>query len=171
MLPKSISPPISNPEADVTLFTDGSGHMDGFGGWAAVVKSRDGKFRDFRMGAMTGTSVDRMEMTAMIEGLHMALHLVTEHPEIRRNIGILPSVLWYSDRESMVKSALGEFGRTNATDIWSQYAWFETQLRIYPVHVLRETEHPEFQAVDLHASTARLIIKNYVSTIDSTHLF
>lgn len=153
------------PETDFTLLTDGSGWEDGFGGWAALVKHNKTDLRDFRMGCMSGTSVDRMEMTAMIEGLHMTLQLARRNTALIRHLGSKPSVVWYSDRESMVNSALGRNERSNATDIWNQYSFFEEHLIIYPVFIARESDVPDFKFVDLHASTGRIIIKNYMESI------
>ena len=152
--------------SDFVLFTDGSGHQDGYGGWAALVKSTTRPdLHNIRMGGMTQTSVDRMEMTAMVEGLHMTLALAGRVAPQGGRLNGKHSVIWFSDRESLIKSALGEYGRGNSTDLWNQYAWFETQLTIIPIHVRREVDHEEFRSVDLHASTIRIILKNYDNSI------
>jgi ribonuclease HI len=148
-------------DADFLLFTDGSGYQDGFGGWACLAKTRFQERRLLRVGCASGTSVDRMEMTAMVEGMQMIIDFLNENPNALRRLDGTASVTWYSDRESMVKSALGEYDRSNEPDLWHRYVGFQTRLRIEPVFIKRETDFPEFQEVDLHASTGRIIIKNY----------
>ena len=68
--------------------TDGAGHPDGFGGWAAVITQLPGdEFEpvvfskpEKLQGGQSGTSVDRMELTALLEAL---TRIETAAPTIR----------------------------------------------------------------------------------------
>ena len=148
------------------LFTDGSGYKDGYGGWACRVKSPDDKSCDyFRMGAIIGCTVDRMELTAILEGLQIVLEITMEARGGLRGHDVLPFVKLYSDRENLILSIKGIYDRSNAPDLWARFAFYEKYLQIEPEHVLRENEHIEFEGVDLHASTGRIIAKNYGTAV------
>ena len=56
---------------DYILYTDGSGYeKDGFSGWCCqVVSNVPGVEGQRRMGCMSGSTVDRAEFTALLEGL------------------------------------------------------------------------------------------------------
>ena len=147
---------------DYHLFTDGSGHVDGYGGWACLLEDTDRRPLAFRMGCVIGSTVDRMEMTAILEGLQ----LVTEHRgplasphskvRIRRAVVVLTS-----DRENLVKSIMGEYGRENSPDLWARFSCYEQQLTIRAQHVGRNARIAQMDMVDLHASSGRIIAVNY----------
>jgi len=153
----------TNRPADFLMFTDGSGYKDGYGGWACLVKTSDSMHQMFRMGAVIGCTVDRMEMTAILEGLQLVVEMTpwaVRRPEEDRNTW-RPKVRMFSDRENLVLSIQGVYDRSNSPDLWHRFQYYETLLDIEPVHVLRETDHPEFVTVDMQASTARIIAKEY----------
>ncbi len=153
---------------DVLVFSDGSGYKDGYGGWAAYVCTPDRRWKTFRMGAIAGTTVDRAEMTAMLEGLEMAFWMARDLPQYQVNFGDMmgapcdrPKVLVYTDRENMVLSCKGVYDRSNSPDLWRRFEHYERELALTVMHVERETDFPELQTCDLHASTGRIIAKNY----------
>lgn len=156
----------SSGSPDLLLFTDGSGHMDGLGGWCAVVESADRTRHVTRLGCASGSSVDSMEFHALLEGLDACLEAWNTWPlkVERKRVGGKPIVLWRSDRESLVLSVTGSYRRSNLPHMWARFAYYEKELDIRPFHIGREEEkeHPEFQACDLHASTMREVLKAYL---------
>lgn len=152
----------------VCLFTDGSGHVDGMGGWCCVATLPDRQQSWSRMGCASGSSVDSMEFTALLEGLAMLEEKMPEwnRGAIRR-LGAKPLVLWRSDRESLVRSVTGEYKRSNLPAFWARFAYYENLFQIVPAHVNREMESvlPEFRFCDLHASTMREVLKGYLPTV------
>jgi ribonuclease HI len=152
---------MTNP--DFLAYSDGSGYQDGFGGWAVYVCTPTKSATMFRMGAIIGTTVDRAELTAILEGLQMVMELAASLP---RTIPLgqhlwKPKVKLYSDRENLVLSIQGVNERSNSLDLWKRFEFFETHMVIDANFVERETDHEEFTFVDLHASTARIMAKNY----------
>ena len=145
------------------LYTDGSGlELDGFGGWACLVIAPDGR-RIINTGGSTGTTVDRMEFTALLEGLESILKLWDDPLFNRADDSIV--VHWHSDRESLVKSAQAIYGRKSAHDLWLRFDHYAEKMQIFPNHVRIEDEGEEFKTVDLHASAMRIVIKNYAEAV------
>ena len=158
----------SNRQPDFLMFTDGSGWKDGYGGWASLVKTFDGAHQMFRMGAIIGCTVDRMEMHAILEGLQLAIEMipwaVREPDDDLRTWK--PKVKMFSDRENLVLSIQRVYDRSNSRDLWARFEYYESQLDIEAEHVLRETDFPEFVQVHTHASTGRIIAKEYATATD-----
>lgn len=150
-------------DSDYLLFTDGSGYQDGYGGWACIVTDPSGTPLMFRMGCIMGATVDRMELTAILEGLQLVEELKTTNPKSIGDQGRTwhPVVHLFSDRENLVLSIQKVYDRSNAPDLWKRYEFYEGRLHVVARHVERETDHSQFITVDLHASTARIIIKQY----------
>ena len=151
---------------DFLLYTDGSGYQDGFSGFCATFISQvaNQPGRGTRMGSMSGSTVDRAEMTALLEGLQ-AIHEFLETVPKWHLPGRKVTIHWYTDREALAKSVSGEYGRHSSHDLWARFAFYEDLYDITPEWVERETDFPEFKACDLHASTQRVIVKNYVESI------
>lgn len=149
---------------DVILVTDGSGHVDGLGGYAAMAYTPDKAIKIFRMAALSGTTVDRAEFMGALEGLNMCLEIWNAMPQ---RLSSDPSqsearmkVLWISDRESMILSAKNVQERSNAPDLWARYAWYEGVMDITPTFEKDpEKTRPEFAVVDMQASTGREVMK------------
>ena len=152
--------------SDIIVFTDGSGHKDGYGGWAAIATTPDGILRTFRMGAASGTSTDRMEFTAMLEGLQMALEMSEKFPR-HGLIECKSSVKIISDRENLVLSIKKAYARSNAPDLWARFEYYEKILDIQAKHVGDEEKAllKDFTGVDLEASTGRILIRDYLKTV------
>ena len=150
------------PEFDFLIFTDGSGHPDGYGGWAATAIETATNRRMFRMGGQSGTSVERMELTALIEGLLMCAEL--GRLSLQSDPGRMyprRTALWRSDRESLVKTIAGEYRRSTEPDLWKRLDVVLARFAVTAEHVSRENDFPEFGPVDLHASSARIMMKSY----------
>ncbi len=156
-----------NEPPDILLLTDGSGYKDGYGGYAAVAATPDGVWKFFRMGAASGTTVDRMEFTALLEGLQLAWEMWNAMPVSAQEPPIKPRVRWLSDRENIVLSARSVQERSNCPDLWCRYAYYEERMEIRPQFIDREEEAnlPDFKMVDLQSSVGREILKNYLATL------
>ena len=152
-------------DADLLVFSDGSGYKDGYGGWSAICCTPERNMKTFRMGSTFGLSVDRAEMTGMLEGLEMALSISRVLPKAMTIEGWKPMVNVYTDRENMVLSIKGVYDRSNCPDLWRRFEHYEKHLNIVAIHVFRETDFPEFVQCDLNASTGRLIAKSYVEAM------
>jgi ribonuclease HI len=148
---------------DYIVRSDGSGHVDGYGGWACSVTAANGHVR-FRFGAIVGTTVDRMEMTAMLEGLTLVFEWATWAAGTS-TLPTKPKVLVLTDRESMALSMQGVYARKSSIDLWRRFEFFEPLMEIQVRHVAGETEH-ELCQVDLHASSGRLVAKEYAVLSD-----
>lgn len=157
----------NSPASDYLVFTDGSGHQDGYGGWAALaIETATGR-KMFRMGGQSGTSVERMELTALIEGLLMCAELGRLSLAVEAHqVYFRKTVLWRSDRESLVKTITGEYRRSTEPDLWKRLDVVMARFAISAEHVSRENDFPEFGPVDLHASTARIMMKSYTLSAD-----
>lgn len=151
---------------DFTLFTDGSGYQDGFSGYCAIFISnvKGHPHKGQVIGAMTGSTVDRAEMTGLLEGLEAIRAFLETVPKFRI-LGSKPSIAWYTDREALAKSVKGEYGRGSSPDLWARLAVYEEQFNILPTWVSRETETEDFKVCDLQASTLRVIIKEYSQSV------
>ena len=148
-----------------TLYTDGSGYQDGFCGYCATFVSHIKGHPDTKsvMGAMSGSTVDRAEMTGLLEGLQAITDFLETVPSFRLPGGRI-TIGWFTDREALAKSVSGEYGRGSSPDLWARLAKYEETFNIVPTWVQRENETKEFQICDLHASTMRVMIKHYLET-------
>lgn len=115
-----------------------------------------------RISSYTGTSTDRAEFLALLHGLDSILEEMKWKDKMRlQSMTVIPiKVLWFSDRESLVKSVNKEYGRKAQPDLWSWFEWFERHFMIHGVHVKRETNHMQ-NMTDRLASEARILIKSY----------
>lgn len=122
----------------------------------------------FRMGAIVGCTVDRMEMTAILEGLQLVIEMTpwaVREPD-EDSLTWRPKVKMFSDRENLVLSIQRVYDRSNSRDLWARFEHYEGLIDIEAQHVLRETDYPEFVQVDTHASTGRIIAKEYGMATD-----
>lgn len=118
---------------------------------------------------MNGVSTDRAEFLGLLFGLHglfeemewnssLKLRALENHPAL---------VVWFSDRESLVKSVAGEYRRRTQPDLWKQLEWYEQYLDLRPVHVHRDTV-PWQNAADMLASESRVLIKDYALSVQDS---
>lgn len=148
---------------DFRVVTDGSGHPDGFGGWATFAETASKNVQMFRFGCIAGTSVDRAELTAICEGLQIVYEMFMKMKDDLK-LGRRPIVDLRSDRENLVCSIQGLYKRSNSADLWARFGFYERFFQVNAHHVARESDIPELQMCDLHASTGRIIAKNYHQT-------
>lgn len=137
-------------EHDYVLSTDGSGCVKGWGASAAIIQKvvpggAFGRVLDTYQPIFSGTygsTVQRREFSAFLDGLHEILRLeMTEAPEDDEDDGAPKldrrlhftgdnriTVLWYTDRSNLAKSLLfNEDGevlnrRTSEVDLWMRYS-------------------------------------------------
>ena len=96
-------PNVEPSQVDYTLFSDGSGHQDGYSGWMAIVLNHQDYNVHRAVGALSQSSVDRSEFTALLEGLEL-IHSGKAGKARCLPCISKPRVRWYSDRESLVGS-------------------------------------------------------------------
>lgn len=160
--------------ADFFLFTDGSGHQDGYGGWSCLVLGPRFNIAHARMAACKGTTVERAEFEALLLGLQAILELTKmEGGAGIKHLERVPfRVRWMSDRESLVLSVKRKpdgttfYRRKASPDLWARFEWYEKLFVIDPHHVKRET-NPHHNIVDRLASDARVLIKDYMELPDN----
>lgn len=158
-------PILPDSEYDFVLYTDGSGHQDGYGGYAAVVVSK--KFKEASgvvAGGMLGTTVNIAEFDAILYGLQSILLKLNIHEEksFTRIFGYeKPTAIVVSDRMNLVGSINREFSRRTDPHLWRQFEWFEERMSIVARHVDRNTVVLQAQADNL-ASLSRLVIKDFI---------
>jgi hypothetical protein len=148
------------------LVTDGSGHVDGDGGYAAHLIWTSRGEPGQAMGCATCTSVYRMEFTALLEGLTLLAHrhdLWSGRTQDAHRLRPL-RVWWVGDNESLVNSVKrgpnGQpiYSRDSAPDLWGRFEFFERYMHVEAHHSGREAAI--MKSVDWYASTLRVVIKN-----------
>ena len=129
-----------NPQKrDWILITDGSGHPDGLGGWGAIGWRTAGKTRKtFKMkGCQNETTVARMEMTALLEGLHF----ISEQKGIP---GHRPVVWWLSDRMDLVNDLRGVNKKRSANlDLWARFNYLDQKVEVHAFYAKRMTHREQ----------------------------
>lgn len=146
-------------EHDFVMSTDGSGCARGWGASASIIQEVSlgefsrvlGKYQPI-IRATYGSTVQRREFSAFLDGLHEILRLkMGEVPELEddgepkldtrlhftgdKRI----TVLWYTDRANLAKSLLFDEDnvvlnkRTTETDLWMRYASFARFFCITPM--------------------------------------
>ena len=117
--------------APILIVTDGSGHQDGnnAGGFAAIIRLPNGEAPMILYGAKTGTSVERMELEALLDALAW---LVRGGYDANR-----PEVRWYCDRQTLVEAVKrDEWGEPvmarsrAAADLWARFECLEPLFRV-----------------------------------------
>lgn len=150
----AIAPPPE--EHDYVLYTDGSGHAQGWGAYAAIAKCTATGDHVVRMAGNYGSTVQRNELTAFLDGLHA----IADH-QLRRvmQLGLreIPpknpwsafsgddriTVLWYTDRQNLAKALLYDEdqrplnGRNNERDLWLRYSAMAKHFCVTPFQVPR----------------------------------
>lgn len=155
-------------EHDYVVSTDGSGCVKGWGASACIIQKVEeggplgrvlGNYRPI-IQATYGSTVQRSEFSALLNGLHEILRIELETPdapdedaEYEQPLNPLLkfsgdsriTVLWYTDRSNLAKSLLfDEDGqvlnrRTTETDLWMRYAAMARCFCITPMWTDRNT--------------------------------
>lgn len=165
------NPPLPDDQVDYVVVTDGSGHLDGYGGWATKITlpHRYPPETHWLRGGCTGNGqVYRMEVTALLEALTWIFnHGQFWGTQAQRNLHETPlRIQWYGDNEAAIKSvhrdpvtkqhAYARAGQIE--DLWARFEWFEPFVRINGTHVGRD--QTRMLGVDWLASTCRVILKS-----------
>ena len=144
-----------DPESfDYKLWTDGSGHEDGYGATAAVWRARDGAM-DTAVSGNYGQTVNRNEFAALLDGIQSivshrirTLGETQELPKIPINVlsgADRATIAWYTDRQSLALMLVFDehlrpiYKRTHERDLWARYAFFARHVCIVPYYRERNT--------------------------------
>ncbi len=156
-------------EHDYVLYTDGSGCTFGWGAYAAVWEKID--LRDelrvpvssgSAFGANYGASVNRNELTALLEGVWSILterclelrdraiedaklsYIISTEGPLHQLVGAdRVTILWYTDRENLANALLfddkGEAlaARTKDRDLWLRWSFMARHVCVTPLNVPR----------------------------------
>jgi len=164
-----------NKEAhDFVVYTDGSGYTDGYGGSASYMRSQKYDKQETRLASFSHTTTDRAEFEALLMGLQSILECMdwTSKSDIERlsSQPNKPTVIWFTDRESLVLSIWrnedGEtiFRRKKQKDLWARFEFYESVFDISPILIPRNSED-EHAFVDRLASESRLLVKEYLEIV------
>jgi hypothetical protein len=175
-------------EHDYVLSTDGSGCARGWGSSTSIIQEVYlgefcrvlGKYQPI-INASYGSTVQRREFSALLDGLHEILRLkMGDVPEVEndgepkldarlhftRDNRI--TVLWYTDRANLAKSLLFDEDnavlnkRTTETDLWMRYASFARFFCITPMWTDRNLI-PAQKMCDTLCDIARNMMMNTAS--------
>lgn len=153
---------------DYYLYTDGSGHQDGYGATGSIAVEAIGDWGVTNISASTGTTVERQETNAMLDGLqaiydHFKAQNLGPNPALRK----IPTVFWVTDRESTAlcvwRNERGEpfYRRKSVQDLWARFEWYEKRIQVLPIFNRRKT-HPIQDITDKLASDTRLSFKDWI---------
>jgi len=127
------------------LATDGSGYRDRVGGWGAYCMLIGSPIRtDFCWGGGLNTSVYRMELTGLLEGLKLAFDMGNWWRERGQARHSPKRIWWRTDSESLAGAVrLDQNGqptslREGAEDLFVRLEYFEQFCQIEPVWGGRE---------------------------------
>lgn len=143
-------------EHDYVLYTDGSGHANGFGASAAIAKFNLETEHIVRCSSNYGSTVQRNELTAFLDGLHaIADHQLRRVSKLALR-EVAPknpwntftgddriTVLWFTDRQNLAKALLYDEnqkplnGRNSERDLWMRYSAMSRHFCITPLQVPR----------------------------------
>lgn len=145
-------------EHDYVLYTDGSGHENGWGAHASVAKCNAEPGHILRCTGNYGSTVQRNELSAFLDGLQaiadhalrrvMRLALREVAPKNPWNTFLGDdriTVMWFTDRQNLAKALLYDEwqrplnGRNNERDLWMRYTAMAKHFCVTPLQVPRNT--------------------------------
>lgn len=167
-------------EHDYILWTDGSGYDLGCGGSASILMEIETGKKEFRLSAFSHTSTHRAEFEAFLNGLQSIMDLnkwTTPDEKLKLDKRrIKPTVCWFGDCESLMLSSYVDektkepvFRRRMNGDLWYRYSYYETAFTITPIHIERNSM-PEHALTDRLAGEGRLLLKEYLETLQKDHV-
>ncbi|ACK73998.1 ribonuclease H (plasmid) [Gloeothece citriformis PCC 7424] len=134
----------ATPTPPITLYTDGSSLGNpGSGGWAYVICDHEGQ-RTANSGAVTDTTNNRMELTAVIEGIKTV-------KETYKDISDIHVV---SDSQYVLKSINGEWKNKKNTDLWDEFNKISQNLNLTTEWVKGHNGHELNELCDRLANSA-----------------
>jgi len=148
------------------LYTDGSGHADGYGGAAVCVQDNLNLGLYRIVCSRNRTSTARMEHEALLMGLQFVCETIGSTTEEHRRVLITrPTVFWLSDREDLVLSVAGIYKRKHNADLWCRQSWYEHSLDIHPYYAPRATTSMNI-LVDELAGVGRVMCRDLKAYLD-----
>lgn len=167
-------------EHEFILYTDGSGCTAGWGAYAATYEEIDGGFeiprfvssRGVRIGGTYGSTVQRCELTAFLDGIHAILDRVVARSEAEEERLALQdltgdrriSVCWFTDRMNLARALMfSEAGnpldsRAKDRDLWLRFSAFARHVCVTPRPMPRN-EIGIQKRMDAVCDTARAAMK------------
>jgi ribonuclease HI len=179
MLPQVYQPPdlkrllLTPAGKDFALYTDGSGHADGFGGHAVLCVSE--KYHKFfvRSAGVYGTTTERQEFEALLSGLQGIMDVMDWNNHAAHDMlqHMKASVFWLSDREALVGCVRREngkplFRRRTCLDLWARFDFYEHYFDIEAVHRNRN-DNPYQALTDQVSSESRDLMKDYITILQT----
>jgi ribonuclease HI len=135
------------------IFADGSwANLTNAGGYAALVQLADNSTHVVQ-GSAFPTSIERMELTAIVEGLRFL-----ENTLRKQLLDNRLSVAIINDREDVIRQISGEFDPNHNLDLWYQMQFYHERFNIIPIWMERNS-HPALLQVDLLSAHCREIIE------------
>ena len=172
-------------EHDFVLYTDGSGCTKGWGASASIIEKVDMTSADewrrvvdsrVLVSATYGSTVQRRELSAFLDGVHEILRIraedfldqeVGDFAEVDRNRvlnnftgPVRVSILWYTDRMNLAKSLLFDDcggvlnARNTEADLWLRYSAMARHVCVTPM-CLPRNQIPNQAACDKLCEIAR----------------
>lgn len=146
------------------VVSDGSGHDDGDKVGACCTYTvplfRGAMPEDERphmtLLAQNDTTTTRQELHGLLNGLSWILR----HPLCYNGA----AVLWLCDNQSVVGVVEGSNSVHRNQDLWVLYQFYVRTLKVCARHIPRDNRLMLHNLCDLHASTARVMLVNYLST-------
>ena len=158
------------------ILTDGSGHKDGYGGYAGIIFQKSPRIGTPPLiaecaGGLKGTSTEQAEFLGLLFSLQQIVDyyvadqgLKSAEELLRRK---LPVVHWVTDRESLALAVYKDsvthepvYRRKSTPALWAMYSYFEPMLDVVPIFSTREGNLVHNQ-VDEIASDMRVIVKEH----------
>ena len=134
---------------DYQLWTDGSGHSDGYGAAASVWQHCHGD-TDVVFSANYGQTVARNEFMALLDGLQSLLtHALAQKGKImdmpKNAVSVLTgadriTAAWFTDRQNLALSTVFNednnpvYARNTEKDLWARYAWLTKYICVLPFY-------------------------------------
>jgi hypothetical protein len=164
-------------EHDLVLYTDGSGCMNGWGAWAAIVapvEMLDGERRvlddesEVAVGSTYGSTVARSECTAFLEGVRLALDIyATWHESLDDAVAEdgPARIYWFTDRDALARCFIFDEhdepinDRRTEKDLWMRFSAYSRYVRITPMAVKRNSVDGQ-KACDALCTVARRALIN-----------
>lgn len=182
----SIAPPPE--EHDYVLYTDGSGHENGWGAYASVAKfNAEPAQHILRLAGNYGSTVQRNELTAFLDGLHsiadhqlrrvMRLGLREVAPKNAWNTFLGDdriTVLWFTDRQNLAKALIYDEdyrplnGRNNERDLWLRFSSMAKHFCITPLQVPRNSVPAQAVCDELCTIARDAMLRSLQDLRDST---
>lgn len=186
-------------EHDFILYTDGSGCANGWGGYAALIQrivydpvteTRVIGHTDCLVTGTYGSTVQRCEMSAFLDGVHRILtdkaaevieaaaydpaekYEISKEGPLGRLLGPdRPTILWYTDRANLAKSLLfdenGDVLNSRSgseSDLWMRWSAMARYVCVTPIAVQRNTIDGQ-AACDGLAGIARNLMKSHMDAL------